>query len=440
MKMKMVEPSQPRMDRLCSMGATLSMTCLLMTLLSGCAIRGAIPASQLPETLRVPAREARLPLDLSLLGQPRPADHVIAPNDILGIYIEDVFGAREQLPPANYIPNNGLPRILAEPAVGQPVQVQADGTIYLPMIDPVYVTGLTIPQVHERLRRIYVDERHVLKQGQERITVNLIRPRTSRIVVIRDDLGSVAPTLTNDQTRIVAGRGSAETLELPVYENDIIHALARSGGLPGLDGFDEVWVFRATGNVNDESAVCHWLQAGQAPEMVAAQICNQSVANPGRITRIPLRIAPEQPLEFTAQDVLLNDGDIVYVRRRDTDYFLTGGLLEGAKIPLPRDHDVDVLEAIAIANGHVDGPTQTTNNFVNGPGNIIPPSRVLVVRRWGREQQVKIEVDIARAIDDPRERILIKPGDLIILKYSPGELTLNAAMNIVNFSYILNNN
>ncbi len=402
--------------------------------LSGCAIRGAIPAAQLPEALRVDAREARVPIDLSLLGQPRPADHVIAPGDVLGIYIEDVFGAREQLPPVTFYPNAANPRIVAEPTIGQPVEVQANGTIYMPMIDPLYVTGLTIPQVHDRLRRIYVEERKVLRAGQERITVSLIRPRTTRVVVIRDDLGSVAPTLTNDQSRLIAGRGSAETLELPVYENDVIHALARSGGLPGLDGVDEVWIFRMNGNPNCGS-ICNFLQCDHSPERV-----NEKVDPNAKFVRLPLRIAPHESPCITPQDVILQEGDIVYVRRRDTDYFLTGGLLEGAKIPLPRDHDVDVLEAIAIANGHVDGPTQTTNNFVNGPGNIIPPSRVLIVRRWGRDQQVKIEVDIERALNDPRERILVKPGDILILKYSPGEITLNAAMNIVNFSYILNNN
>jgi hypothetical protein len=238
--------------------------------------------------------------------------------------------------------------------------------------------------------------------------------------------------LTNDQSRLIAGRGSAETLELPIYENDLIHALARSGGLPGLDGVSEVWVFRSGGPTID-SQICSWLQGGTEPE----RVCNQ-LSSDSRFLRIPLRKHPSDPIEFTPQDVLLHDGDVIYVRRRDTDYFLTGGLLEGAKIPLPRDHDVDVLEAIAIANGHVDGPTQTTNNFVNGPGNIIPPSRVLIVRRWGRDQQVKIEVDIRRALDDPRERLLIKPGDLLILKYSPCETFLNSGLNIVNFSYILN--
>ena len=407
---------------------------LLALSVSGCAIRGAIPAAQLPETLQAMPRESRVPIDLSLLGQARPLDHIIEPHDILGVFIEDVFGAREQLPPANFVPYTGSPRIVAEPAIGQPVEVNSDGTVFMPMVDPVYVAGLTVPQARERLRKIFVEQRKILRDGQERITVSLIRPRTVRVIVIRDDLGSVAATVTTDQNRIIAGRGSAESLELPVYENDVIHALARSGGLPGLDGVDEVWLFRANGGGSQEMIVSERLRSGVCPETIAAECDNCG----SRVQRFPLKIASGESLPFSQSDVLLNDGDVVYVKRRDRDFFLTGGLLNGAKIPLPRDHDVDVLEAIAIANGHVDGPVQTTNNFVNGPGNIIPPSRVLVVRRWGRDQQVKIEVDIRRAIDDPRERLILQPGDLLILKYSPCETALNAGMNLVNFSYILN--
>jgi hypothetical protein len=42
--------------------------------------------------------------------------------------------------------------------------------------------------------------------------------------------------------------------------------------------------------------------------------------------------------------VILNEGDVVYLPRR-VEYFYTGGLLRGARIPLPRDEDIDALEA-----------------------------------------------------------------------------------------------
>lgn len=413
--------------------AALALFCLLP--LSGCAIRGAVPASQLPEYLRAPRREELSPIDLSLLSQPRPPVHLVQPGDVLGIYIEDVLGNRDQLPTVAFLPgNNGESELLREPAVGQPVAVQADGTIRLPQADPIYVAGLTLQELDARLRDVYIRQRKLLRAGKEHINVTLIRPRSHRVMVVREDSSTPAPTITRDDTRIVTRRGSAQLLELPAYENDVLHALVGSGGLPGFDGLDEVWVLRARqaplAQLRQATTV---LQNGEGIE--AARQC---IGGAAAIFRIPLRVPPHADLPFGPEDVLLYDNDVVFVPARDDEYFLTGGLLNGAKIPLPRDHDVDVLEAIAIANGHVDGPAALQTNFVNGPGNIFPPTKVLLVRRWGRDQQMKIEVDISEAIDNPRERVIIQPGDLIILKYTPGEIALNTALNIIQFNYALN--
>jgi hypothetical protein len=410
---------------------------LVTSLQSGCAIPHAIPADRLPPALSAPRREDRVSVDLTLLGQKPPAEHLIVPRDILGIYIEDIFGARETLPPVQYLPGDG--RSPPEPAIGQPVEVEADGTIRLPQVPKIDVAGKTIPQVYDQIRNLYVGKK-LLKAGKERITVSLIRKRTETVLVVREDTSSIGPTLTRDDSRLLTRRGSGEKLALNVYENDVLHALIGSGGLPGIDGSEEIWVLRAGGGSEPMASpyvaqAMEMAQAGEGFDRVSS-----CLGQGQRLIRIPLRLSPQEGLPFGPQDVILYEGDVVFVRQRETEYFLTGGLLNGAKIPLPRDHDVDVLEAIAIANGHINGPLQTVNNFVNGPGNIVPPSRVLVVRRWGREQQTKIEVDIKKALDDPQHRIIIQPGDLVILKYSPSELVSNVMLNLVNFNYSLNNN
>ncbi len=427
----------PNTSRLVQLNGCVMLAVAALLPSTGCALRGAVPASQLPEILRAPRREHKAPIDLSLLSQPKPIAYVVQPRDTLGVYVEDVFGARGELPAVAFIPgNNGSSNLLREPAVGQPVEVMPDGTIRLPMADPIYVAGLTLPEVHERIRQVYVLQRKLLRAGKENISVSLIRSRSQRVMVIREDSSALSPTVTRDDTRVVARRGSAELLELPAYENDVLHALVGSGGLPGLDGLDEIWVLRAQGGGQPGmSQAISMLQNGDGIETVTKRI-----GDAAKIHRIPLRLNPHESLPFGPGDVLLYDNDVVFVPARDDEYFLTGGLLNGAKIPLPRDHDVDVLEAIAIANGHIDGPVNTNANFINGPGNLFPPSRVLLVRRWGREQQMKIEVDISEAIDNPRERVIIQPGDLVILKYTPAEIALNTALNIVNFNYALNQN
>ena len=73
------------------------------------------------------------------------------------------------------------------------------------------------------------------------------------------------------------------------------------------------------------------------------------LCNLGRTIRIPLRVQDCTPLNITEHDVELNDGDIIFIQSRDDEVFYIGGLLGGGQYTLPRDHDIDILEAIAIA-------------------------------------------------------------------------------------------
>ena len=71
-----------------------------------------------------------------------------------------------------------------------------------------------------------------------------------------------------------------------------------------------------------------------------------------------IRLSPEEVPSFTQEDVILGEGDVVVVETRNRDVFYTGGLLGGSEIPLPRDYDLDVLAAIAIAGGQIGGGAQ----------------------------------------------------------------------------------
>ncbi len=156
--------------------------------------------------------------------------------------------------------------------------------------------------------------------------------------------------------------------------------------------------------------------------------------------RIPLWTQNGESPCFSQSDVILEDGDVVYLRARQKDVFFTGGLISGAEIPLPRDYDVDILEAVSIANASVGGPGGQGGQVFRagaGPGNIIPPTRAIVLRKVGNGQQVAIRVDLERAVRDPKQRITIQPGDFIMLYYKPGETFFNAAINFVNFNFLI---
>ena len=122
----------------------------------------------------------------------------------------------------------------------------------------------------------------------------------------------------------------------------------------------------------------------------------------------------------------------MYIESREAEVFYTGGLLPGGEWPIPRDYDLDVLGAMAIAGTGVGA--QRGSLFGGGIGGVagsiggVPPGRIYIVRPLPCNGQVTIEVDIAKAINDPRERPLIQPGDTILLQYKCEEELLNFSL------------
>jgi hypothetical protein len=202
-------------------------------------------------------------------------------------------------------------------------------------------------------------------------------------------------------------RGTGVPLELEAYQNDLLNALARSGGLPGLDASNTVVI-----------------QRGQPPDLTAGTSVAAATATQQQV-QIPLRMRPNDPLPFNPRDVVLNNGDIVFIQSRDTEVYYTGGLLPVSELILPRDYDLDVLEAVVQARGPLFNGAV---NFNNLGGNILAggvgqpsPSLLTVIRKTPNCGQITIRVDLNRAAQDPRERILVMPGDFLILQESPAE-------------------
>lgn len=398
-------------------------------------IHRAIPARRLPPELLAATREHLEPIDYTLLRQAPPADYRVGPRDVLGIHIEEVLGKEDELPAVAFPFSESE---VKSPAVGTPVKVEADGTIALPYIPPLPVAGLTTPQIVERLRKAYAVERDILKRGQDRILVTVMKPRSYHVLVVREDTGGDTPTIKPKDATVLSRRGSAQVFDLPAYENDVLHALSLSGGLPGQDARNEVWVLRGAGAHQWQTVVDGWSR-GESPSRLV-----QSVPRRLGAVRIPLRVAPGEPPGFDEADVMLYDGDVVFVESRETEYFLSGGLLPGGRFPLPRDRDMDVIEAIATAGGAAGGPPGTGTQIYqfrggSGPGNIVPPTRVIVLRTVPGRGQIKIHVNLRRALDHAKERIIIQPGDVVTLQYTPAEIAANIALNTVNVTFAIPN-
>lgn len=428
--------------RLALLVSTLALT------LNGCITftKHAIPASRLPNQFAAPSKGALLPINFAMLGGNYPTDHLLDSGDVVTVTVQGVIPAdTKDLPPIvqgsqvmmqrTYYPPLGE---VNGPGIGLPIPVQGDGAIHLPFVEPISARGLNLTELAEKIRQAYIDK-EIVKADNDQVNVTLLRSRVNRVLVLREDISTPDFVSVRKGDAVLQKRGSAEIIDLPIYESDVLHAIANSGGLPGVDAYNEIWILRK--NFLDQDAgevIRKQVEAGSDPH----QLITQLPASVNAI-RLPLKVCPGQPISFTAEDVMLHDGDIVYIEPRRDEYFYTGGLLPGGQIPIPRDEDLDILEAIALAQGSVGGLGGTASVAVlragAGVGNIIPPTRVLILRKLPNGGQLPIRVDLAKAMRDPSERIKVMAGDYIMLYYRPGEMATNSVLNFFNFNYILNN-
>jgi protein involved in polysaccharide export with SLBB domain len=393
----------------------LTVFALALSLLgSGCAAitnpaAEGIPVRRLPAEYLAKPKDQQKTIPLTLLAQPQLDVYRLDAEDTLGIYIEGVLGEKT-IPPVRPPDQSNLP-----PAVGSPVVVREDGTLTLPYIKPFSVKGLSVAETRDLIVKLYTVDNKILKAGKEQISVAIMRYRTIRVQVVRQDTGAIAiGTGAIGTTR----RGTGVTLDLPAGENDVLTALNRSGGMPGLDALNEVVIQRNNPNPDAD------------------------LAKPV-IVRIPLRMRDGETIPFRPEDVILKKGDIVFIEARDTEVYYTGGILQSHQFTLPRDYDLRVTDVITIAGGpyltgNFQQSTFSNNVFQSGIGST-SPSRVSVLRRTKENGLIPIYVDLNRATRDPRENILIMPGDTIVMQQSVGEALNTYLTSVFNYTFTIFN-
>ena len=383
---------------------------------TGCAsftnpVANGIPVRLLPEELLAQSKESLVPVSLHRLQKKQDAEYTIGPGDILSVYVETVLGEKGSLPPIN------MPDATANlaPSVGFPIPVLEDGTMPLPLIEPLAVDGLTLVELRREIRSAYAAE-SIIREDEHAVLATLVRPRGINVIVIREDGGELNSSVGRQGfsgNSISAGRssGKGSVVELPANQNDVLTALTLTGGLPSSDAANEIVIERSNAS-----------------------------ESPGPEVRIPLSLPPGQRFDFDDEDVALNEGDILYVRARSrlSQAFYTGGLLPAVKVSLPRDEDLNVLQAIALVGGPlVNGGTGRNNlsgNIIGGGVGAPSPSLLTVLRTTPDGRQVPIRVDLNAALRDPRERILVKEGDFLILQETTGEAFARYLSGIFRFN------
>ena len=379
----------------------------------GCAaitnpVADGIPVRRLPaEVLGRPKADLRA-IPLNALQQREPDPYRLDKGDVLAIIADNVIAPPTAQPPVK------LPDQLNNTAaLGYPTPVTEDGTITIPYVDPINVKGLSVQEAEKAVRDAIFNGKKLL-QPDQRVSVQLLQKRRYQITVVREDNQPV-PVQTGSQVYGGNRRGNGFNLSLVAGENDVLHALNATGGPPGLDAKNEITVLRNTkGKPFDPSVLLDGVARKQL-------IMNGDVV----AVRIPLRMYPEQALSMKEEDIILKEGDIVFIEARDTEVYYTSGLIGGGQYPLPRDYDLNVIQAIAQVRGPLLNGGFSQNAFVAnsvGTGVGTPsPSLCTVLRQLPNGKQIPIKVDLNRAFIDPRERILIQPGDIVVMQERPEE-------------------
>jgi protein involved in polysaccharide export with SLBB domain len=405
--------------------------------LSGCAslsnpVADGIPVARLRPELLAPSKETLEDIPFVLLRRHPVDTYRVAAGDTLGIVIDGILGDSKTFIPVSQ--GNQGQNGESTPSLGYPIPVRDDGTINVPQLPPIKVDGMSIPEIEDALRKAYTEKKSIVLKEAFSAIVTLYRKRTYHILVIRQDSGGQTTSVSNNTifgaTTVTSSpkRGTGQSLELQFGENDVGTALARTGGMPGTDAINEIVIERSRPETDDPAG----------PNIVGDK---KNVKYVKQFIRIPLRVRPGDKFPYTEDDIILKNGDVVFIAARDADVFFTAGLLGAGQFTLPRDYDIDVLQAIALVRGPLFNGAFSGNNLggavlqagIGSPS----PSRLTILRRTAGGGEVRIKVDLNLAARDPRQRPLIQAQDFLILQQSPGEAIVNYLNQTIRFSTLI---
>jgi serine/threonine protein kinase len=110
-------------------------------------------------------------------AKPTPSNYELAAGDVLGIFVEGVLGSFGKSPPVNIPPvGSDMP-----PSIGYPISIDADGTISLPLVDPIQLSGMTISQAERAVAAAFQSGEDPILKLDGRIIVCLMMKRESNL-------------------------------------------------------------------------------------------------------------------------------------------------------------------------------------------------------------------------------------------------------------------
>lgn len=368
---------------------------------------GTIPPGKLAPELRATYVPRVKPLQLASLGRPVQAQYRIQPGDLLEVAVSDLFGENQTTP--------------------IPARVQEDGTVSLPLVGPVAVSSLTVPESEKVVFASYC-AKEMLRRPQ--VMVNLKQSRQVRVNILgavhkpgQYDLGASECDVLS--ALVAAGGLTNEAGTILEIHRRVIPE-PNSAGNPDAAGFMPL--------VRDKTTPVYVgsLRIGRAKFQKEPSVPSRSLEEPPRfhysdpaapdgmmpgtgqyprnvLARGPqvvrLNLNSEKDQELVSQGIGLQNGDTISVEERKIKpIYVVGMVNRPGDYPFPTDRELRVLEAIGLAGG-VD-----RNSL---------PNRVIVIRQKPDELGlVAVRVDLDCAKKNLDDNIRLMPGDTVSVEES----------------------
>jgi polysaccharide export outer membrane protein len=383
-------------------GFLVAALCLLSTtcLLTGCHTP-AISARMLPPQFQAAAAPGDVTVNLGRLATTGTSESVISPGDKLTLELNTGQDAPQNKPIT--------------------LRVADDGTISVPLVGEVPVSGLETLQAGQAVEKASV-ERGIFRQPH--VTIDIQEKAVNYVTV----MGAVNKP---------GVYGVART------SSDLLHAIAMAGGMSKEAGTEveiarQSWQTTGTRLAGQDSPSAPVQQAvvqGNAEEdrvelAAYSQLATGAPNNPALSPRMGsstveshtcrIDLAAATVNARAQENFHLNDRDVVMVIPAKKRSVRVAGLVNRpGEITLPQTEDLHVLDAIAMAGG----------------SSSLVADKIYVIRRVeSQPAPIVIKVSMSRAKKDGRENVRLAPGDMVSIEQTPATAVVDAFTRIIRLS------
>jgi polysaccharide export outer membrane protein len=351
--------------------ARLMLVLLAASFVIGCGRGMLYDASSLPPRFMAPRAASLQDVDLSQLARTVGDTESLYPGDIIEVSI--ATGLEEEKTPS------------------WKMRISENGTVDVPLVGNVRIAGLGLTQAEQLIR----DES--IRRGKfvaPNVSVLLEKRRSHRITVV----GAVE---------------KPNTYELPASNSDVLAALVRAGGLSDSAG--------TVIEVKHPPTPIPLASQSQGPEAELPRFGRNRRRQQQYIPPRTVRIDLEQQDNASSNDLQLQDGSTVMVRKRPKRFIHVIGLVNKAdQFEMPEGHELRLLDGLALAGGRT----------------LSIADKVHVIRQVpDQPEPVVIEASVSSAKRDTSSNIRLAAGDVISVEETPTTFIVGTIREFVGFGF-----